>query len=151
MLSIEDILGLPGIDDLPIEDALDGIGLLIDHVSDHSDRELADRALEWCGRLEGRELSPARRALLDYFLANAWANRQATSRSASAKSSPISPTCWTLLGALSRRARAGRGRYRSIPISGWRVAIAPSGSCSTQRRFTIVVTALSSAILRIST
>ncbi len=80
MLSIEDILGLPGIDDLPIEDALDGVGLLIDHVSDHSDGELADRALEWCGRLEGRELSPARRALLYYFQANAWANRQATSR-----------------------------------------------------------------------
>ena len=80
MLSIEDILGLPGIHDLPIEDALDGVGLLIDHAFDHSDRELADRALDWCGGLEGRELRPVHRALLDYFQANAWANRQAASR-----------------------------------------------------------------------
>ncbi|MGH6848033.1 MAG: hypothetical protein ACREC0_11525 [Methylocella sp.] len=80
MLSIEDILGLPGIDDLPIEDALDHVGKLIDHASDHSDRELAECALSWCSGLEGRELRPAHRALLNYFQANAWANRQAALR-----------------------------------------------------------------------
>jgi hypothetical protein len=46
MLSIEDILALPGFDHLPIADALDGVGLFIDHASDHSDRALADRALD---------------------------------------------------------------------------------------------------------
>ncbi|MGH7837335.1 MAG: hypothetical protein ACREQC_05845, partial [Candidatus Binataceae bacterium] len=80
MLSIEDILGLPGIDDLPIEDALDDVGRLIDHASHHCERELAERALDWCGGLEGRDLRLAHRALLNYFQANAWASRQAASR-----------------------------------------------------------------------
>jgi LA2681-like HEPN len=62
---------------LPIKDAFHRIGLLIDISGDlHRDDGTA-RALACADELLKRKLRPSQRALIEYFLANAWANRQA--------------------------------------------------------------------------
>ncbi len=70
------IMASGGITHLSSEEALKLIAKLID-LSSGADREAGTtRALEWCEQLEHRGLSSLQRALLSYFRANAWANRQ---------------------------------------------------------------------------
>ena len=67
-------MALPGIDDEPVEAALERIGQLIDFAGESGRRDGAIRALEWADALERRERMPeGEAALLEYFRANAWA------------------------------------------------------------------------------
>lgn len=61
---------------LSAEKALERIGLLIDLSGDLAREEGIARALEWADELEKGSLSAPDAALLKYFRANAWANRQ---------------------------------------------------------------------------
>jgi hypothetical protein len=61
---------------LPVQRQLDRIGLLIDLSDDLGREEGTARALSWCDKLEGQRITPRQSALLEYFRANAWANRQ---------------------------------------------------------------------------
>src|SRR5271167_24238 len=80
MLTIEEILQRTSFDDLSVEHAIDAIGRMVDHAFDHGNKELTDRVLACCNVLEMRGLSPSQQTLLDYFRANAWANRQVALR-----------------------------------------------------------------------
>lgn len=66
-------MALPGIDDLPVEAALERIGHLIDLSDEPGRQDGSARALEWASALERRGMSEAEAALLEYFRANAWA------------------------------------------------------------------------------
>jgi hypothetical protein len=61
---------------LPAAKALGQIGSLIDLSGDVGREEGTARALQWADELERASLSPSDTALLKYFRANAWANRQ---------------------------------------------------------------------------
>jgi hypothetical protein len=52
------------------------IGILVDLAGDLDREEGTARSLEWCDVLAGRKLTKQQAALLEYFRANAWANRQ---------------------------------------------------------------------------
>lgn len=67
-------------DALSPEAALQAIALAIDDASDSGDADLISRALAWCDHLEPCLQSEGQRMLLDYFRANAWANRLAANR-----------------------------------------------------------------------
>jgi hypothetical protein len=67
-------LGSPDSIDAP--EAFRRIGSLIDLAGDLHKEDGATRALEWCDGLSQRKLTKRQEALLDYFRANAWANRQ---------------------------------------------------------------------------
>ncbi len=54
------------------------IGALVDLASDLDKEDGIQRALEWCDDLSRGTLTKRQEALLDYFRANAWANRQRT-------------------------------------------------------------------------
>jgi LA2681-like HEPN len=56
--------------------ALKRIGILIDLAGDIDREDGTTRAFEWCEDLGRRSLTDRQAALLDYFRANAWANRQ---------------------------------------------------------------------------
>jgi hypothetical protein len=77
MREIQQILAMQTLGGLAPEDALQAISQAIDFAADHGDLELTTRALAWGEQLEPQTLSDQQRALLDYFRANAWANRQA--------------------------------------------------------------------------
>jgi len=76
MRNISEILSLDNPDTLTDKEGLDAVAQLVDDALDQSDSELIDKALAWCQQLDARPLHPKQRALLDYFRANAWANRQ---------------------------------------------------------------------------
>lgn len=80
MHDIHEILALETIEELPPSDGLKAISLLVDHASDTSDSALTDRALVWCEQIEPRLDTEKQRATLDYFRANAWANRHIEKR-----------------------------------------------------------------------
>jgi len=61
---------------MPIKDAFHRIGLLIDLAGDLQRDEGTARALQWVDELLERRLRPSQRALIEYFRANAWGNRQ---------------------------------------------------------------------------
>ena len=67
-------------DDLPVEQTLYAVGQMIDHAFDRGNLDLTNRALTFADALEAHTLSPSQQALLDYFQANAWANRRVASR-----------------------------------------------------------------------
>lgn len=67
-------------DALSPEQGLEAIAQAIDDAADHGDAALNSQALAWCERLEPRLESDAQRVLLDYFQANAWANRMVAKR-----------------------------------------------------------------------
>jgi hypothetical protein len=56
--------------------ALRRIGILVDLAGDLDREDGTARAFEWCDVLAGRKLTKQHAALLEYFRANAWANRQ---------------------------------------------------------------------------
>lgn len=64
------------IDSLSDEDALDVVGRLIDNGLDTGSPKATTYAFEMLEALEGRDLSPAKEALIHYFRANAWENRR---------------------------------------------------------------------------
>lgn len=68
------------LDVLPPEDAMKFIAQVIDEAGDSGDADLNSQALAWCDRIESRLESDGQRVLLDYFRANAWANRLAVKR-----------------------------------------------------------------------
>ena len=68
------------IEGLPNETAIQLTGRLIDLAGDLERPAGTSRALEWCDSLEQRDLSDSAAALLAYFRANAWANRQREKR-----------------------------------------------------------------------
>ena len=74
--SFDQLMQSEGIGDLPPKTALDRIGRLVDLSGDLKREEGTTRALEWCDTLAHRDLSDSETALLEYFRANAWANRQ---------------------------------------------------------------------------
>ena len=89
-LLIDVIIGLETPDSLSDGDAMDAIAILIDHSLDNTDLALTNKALAWSEILETREsLSPIMRTLLDYYRANAWANRQHA-----AQSDPLAMWAW---------------------------------------------------------
>lgn len=63
---------LDGLDDI---EALEALGLVIDHAGDTDDHALIGKAFAWIEGLKARTLSDALRVNLDYFEANAWAHR----------------------------------------------------------------------------
>jgi hypothetical protein len=65
---------------LPPVKALQAIAKAIDEACDTHDLELTSKALGWCDELEPRLKSASQRVLLDYFRANAWANRMEVKR-----------------------------------------------------------------------
>src|SRR5216683_2906466 len=69
LLASEDIGGLSN------ERAIEKIGLLIDVSGDLKRDAGTTCALEWCDMLERRGLSNSEAVLVEYFRANAWANR----------------------------------------------------------------------------
>jgi hypothetical protein len=77
MRSVQEILVMQTLDGLTPDDALQSISQAIDFAADQGDLELTTRILVWGDQLEPRLESNLQRALLDYFRANAWANRQA--------------------------------------------------------------------------
>lgn len=76
MTDIDEIRAMQTIDALPPDEALEAIASAIDHACDHGDLSLNDRALTWCVQVEARLTSDEQRLHLDYYQANAWANRQ---------------------------------------------------------------------------
>ncbi|GLR89776.1 LA2681 family HEPN domain-containing protein [Bradyrhizobium iriomotense] len=56
--------------------ALKRIGMLIDLAGDLGRDDATVLALEWCDLLREKKLTKQQRVLLDYFRANAWANRK---------------------------------------------------------------------------
>lgn len=81
MSDIHEILALESIQHLPPANGLKAIALIIDHASDTSDSALTDKALAWCEQIEPCLDTEKQRATLDYFRANAWANRHSEKRS----------------------------------------------------------------------
>ncbi len=75
-LIYDELMASQGIEGLPNSAALDRIGLLIDLSGDLNRDEGTTCALVWCDALEKRQLPNIDAALLEYFRANAWANRQ---------------------------------------------------------------------------
>jgi len=69
-------MAFQGIDGVSNETAIERIGRLIDLSHDLKREDGTTRALEWCDALERRGMSNSEAALLAYFRANAWANRQ---------------------------------------------------------------------------
>jgi tetratricopeptide (TPR) repeat protein len=69
------------IEDVPNGTAIELVGRLIDLADDLKRPAGTSQALEWCDSLEQRGLSESELALLAYFRANAWANRQREKRS----------------------------------------------------------------------
>ena len=61
---------------ISVPKALRRIGSLVDLAGDLDKEDGTARALEWCDELSRRKLTKRQEALLDYFRANAWANRQ---------------------------------------------------------------------------
>ena len=74
---MQEILVMQTLDGLAPDDALQSISQAIDFAADQGDLELTTRILVWGDQLEPRLELDLQRALLDYFRANAWANRQA--------------------------------------------------------------------------
>jgi hypothetical protein len=64
------------LDGLDAKRQLEWIGTLIDLSGDLAREEGNVRALEWCDGLETLRLTDRQKALLEYFRANTWANRQ---------------------------------------------------------------------------
>jgi hypothetical protein len=71
-----DQLMAEGIEDLPNDVAFEKTSILIDSAGDQKRDDGLSTALEWCDRLQKRSLSAGQKALLEYFRANAWGNRQ---------------------------------------------------------------------------
>jgi len=69
-----------GFEEVSKETAIEMVGHLIDLSCDLNRALGTTRALEWCDMLEQRDLSNSEAALLAYFRANAWANRQREKR-----------------------------------------------------------------------
>ncbi len=67
-------LGPP--DTISMPEAFKRIGSLIDLAGDLDKEDGIARALGWCDDLAQRKLNKQQKTLLDYFSANAWANRQ---------------------------------------------------------------------------
>ncbi len=67
-------LGPP--DSISVPEAFQRIGSLIDLAGDLNKEDGLARALGWCDDLGQSKLNKQQKALLDYFRANAWANRQ---------------------------------------------------------------------------
>ena len=76
MRAIEEVLALESLAALSNDLALEAIGQLIDYAGDHADLALTEKSFSWCEQLEARTLSNQQQAILRYFLANAWANKQ---------------------------------------------------------------------------
>lgn len=62
------------------DEALRAIAQAIDAAADRGDAELTSQALAWCDELEPLLESEVQLVLLDYFRANAWANRMVAKR-----------------------------------------------------------------------
>jgi hypothetical protein len=86
--TVDDLLRLRDIRNLPLPDALIVIGLLIDHVADTGDQSANDRAIQFAEAIEICDLDATDAALLNYFCANAWAHRQHASYQAKGSA------CW---------------------------------------------------------
>ncbi|MBB4843164.1 tetratricopeptide (TPR) repeat protein [Paucibacter oligotrophus] len=80
MLDLESILALETLEDVEPTEALGAIALLVDYAMDTVDPEMTTRALGWADRLESRLTADTDLALLDYYRANAWANRHNEAR-----------------------------------------------------------------------
>lgn len=80
MRKIEEVLKMENVDELSSEDALQAIAQLVDYALDHGDPDMTSRALLWSEQLAPRLVSEQQRVLLDYYRANAWANRQSALR-----------------------------------------------------------------------
>jgi hypothetical protein len=65
-----------GLESLSNDAALEKTGILIDSAGDQKRDDGLSTALEWCNWLQKRSLSEGQQALLEYFRANAWGNRQ---------------------------------------------------------------------------
>lgn len=76
MLDYDDLMAHSDLGHLTNRAALDSLGTLIDLAIQSGKPEGVLRALEWCEQLDSRDLTSAERAELDYFWANAWADRQ---------------------------------------------------------------------------
>jgi hypothetical protein len=77
-MDIEEVVSLPTIASLAPDDALQAIAQLVDFALDQGDLALTTKALDWCDEVESRLTSDSQRIHLDYFRANAWAQRQST-------------------------------------------------------------------------
>ena len=75
-LAFEALIASQGIDSLSNEIAFNQIGRLIDLAGDLKRDDGTGLAIKWCDMLEERGLSNPEAALLEYFRANAWSNRQ---------------------------------------------------------------------------
>jgi hypothetical protein len=85
MSDIHEALALETLDRLLPDAGLEAIALIVDHASDTNDSALTDKALAWCKQFESRLTTEQQRAILDYFHANAWANRHIERRSTAAE------------------------------------------------------------------
>jgi tetratricopeptide (TPR) repeat protein len=70
------LMTLNDMESLSNEAALEKIGLLVDLSGDLAREEGIGRALVWCDEFDRRGISGSDGALLEYFRANAWGNRQ---------------------------------------------------------------------------
>ncbi|HZL31586.1 MAG TPA: hypothetical protein VFC54_11085 [Pseudolabrys sp.] len=75
----ETLMALGPIHAVVSKSALKRIGLLVDLAGDLDRDDGTARALEWCDVLSKRKLTDQQATLLEYFRANAWANRQRVS------------------------------------------------------------------------
>lgn len=76
MLEIHKILTLATLAELSPAVGLDAIAQLVDYAFDHKNEALTTKSLYWCEEIEPRLVSEIQRIDLDYYQANAWANRQ---------------------------------------------------------------------------
>jgi hypothetical protein len=69
------LMGITEIENVPNNELLGKIGLLIDVSGDLGRKQGLDKATEWASLFEAREVTEADKAVLEYFQANVWATR----------------------------------------------------------------------------
>jgi hypothetical protein len=72
----DELMARTGIEGLAAKSAFQLVGTLIDLSFDLKRSDGTNRAFQWCEDLSKRKISNSEAALLEYFRANAWSNRQ---------------------------------------------------------------------------
>jgi hypothetical protein len=72
----ETLMSRESLEGLTVKDQLNMTGVLVDIAGDLGREDGTARALEWCDRIEAGRATEQQKALIEYFRANAWANRQ---------------------------------------------------------------------------
>ncbi len=72
----DQLVALRSLDDVGAAVALKHIGMLVDIAGDLRSEDGTTLALDWANALSARKLRDSQRAVLEYFIANAWDNRR---------------------------------------------------------------------------